>query len=115
MARIILNRVTLWMLETEGGDPNYFEKVDIASTSTLEALRFILESNDILEWLFDFWDVEDKHRIRKKLEQVNGFCKDVHVIQIAEGKKDASKRRQLLDGAFIVNLVEVTLDVEPKV
>jgi len=46
---IILERMTLWMLETEVGDPDYFGKVDVGGTWTLEALRFCLELNDILE------------------------------------------------------------------
>jgi len=46
MASIIQDRVTLWTLEAK-----YFGKVDVGSTLMLEALRFTLESNDILKWL----------------------------------------------------------------
>lgn len=35
--------------------------------------------------------MEVKCRVKKKLEQLNGFCKIVHVICLAEGEIDASK------------------------
>jgi len=68
MATNILERITLWMLEDKSVDAKYFGKVDIGGTIKLEALRFTLESNDILKWLFEFWDVENKRRVQKKLE-----------------------------------------------
>ena len=36
-------------LDGEDRDVDYFRKVDVAGASTLDALRFTLESNDILE------------------------------------------------------------------
>ena len=69
------NKVTLWILELEFSDVEYFGKVDIRGATTLEALRFTLESNDILDWRFDFWDAEDKRHMKKKLESLNGFSK----------------------------------------
>ncbi len=71
MAVIPPERITLWTLEGEGADPEYFGKVDIGGASNLQALRVALETNDALEWPFEFWDAEDKRRVRKKLERLN--------------------------------------------
>ena len=93
------DRITLWTLEGEGADPEYFGKVNIGGASTLQALRIALETNDALEWPFDFWDAEDKRRVRKKLERLNGFEKEVHVIKVAEGDLPGNKRRRLEEDA----------------
>ena len=112
MAANIPERITLWTLEDEFADPEYFGKVDVRGATTLEALRLTFESNDILEWAFDFWDVEDKRRIRKKLERLNGFTKLVHVIRLEEGKSDSTKRQRLANGSFTVTTMDAILVVE---
>ena len=96
----------------EGADPEYFGKVDIGGASTLQALRVALETNDALEWPFDFWDAEDKRRVRKKLESLNGFSKEVHVIKVAEGDLPGNKRRRLEDGLFTATTVDSALALE---
>jgi len=53
MASTIPEKVTLWTLEANGADPEYFGKVNVGGVATLEALQITLESNDILEWPFD--------------------------------------------------------------
>jgi len=80
-------------LESEAVDAKYFKMVDIGRALIMEALRFTLKSNDILEWQFDFWNVEDQWCVRKKLERINGFCKEIHVIWVGEGRSDVTKRR----------------------
>lgn len=116
-----LDRITLWTLEGDFADPEYFGKVDIGGASTLEALRVTLESNDVLEWPFEFWDTEDKRRVRKKLERLNAFSKDVYVIQAKEDLNEGNKRRRLRDGSFTVTAVEIpplsdnSLDVQEDV
>jgi len=68
MAIITPNRITLWTLEEDDANPEYFNKVNIGRALTLEALQITLEINDILDWPFKFWDTEVKRRVRKKLE-----------------------------------------------
>jgi len=109
MAVIPPDRVTLWTLEGEGADPEYFKKVEIGGVSTLQALRVALETNDALEWPFDFWDAEDKRRVRKKLERLNRFSKEVHVIGVEEGELAGNKCRRLGDGLFAATIVEAAL------
>ena len=65
MAVIPPDRITLWTLEREGAYLEYFEKVNIGGALTLQALRVALETNDALEWPFEFWDAEDKRRVRR--------------------------------------------------
>ena len=79
----------LWTLEEDGTDVEYFGKVDIRGAMTLEALQIKLETNDILEWPFHFWDPENKHCVRKKLEQLYNISTEVHVIWIVEGDADS--------------------------
>ena len=67
MAAVTCNRITLWTLHGESIEPEYFGKIDIGGALTLETLRSTLETNEILEWPFNFWDAEDNRRIRKKI------------------------------------------------
>lgn len=46
-------------------DLEYFGKVDVDVATTLEAMRLMFEYNNVLEWPFEFWDLEDKHCITK--------------------------------------------------
>lgn len=54
MASLVPKKVTLWTLEVECGNSEYFGKVDVGGVTTLRALKFTLETNDLLEWPFDF-------------------------------------------------------------
>ena len=109
MAAALPDKITLWTMEDEIAEPEYFGKVDVGGAATLEALRLALESNDVLEWPFEFWDLKDKRRIRKRLERLNGFMREVHVIQSGKEDPDASKRRRLADGSFTVSTAEVAV------
>ena len=98
--------MTLWTLELEFSNAEYFGKVDVGGVTTLEALRFTLESNDILDWRFDFWDIEDKRRVRNELERLNGFSKQIHVICVGEGEINANKRRRVEHYSFLISTTE---------
>ena len=47
MATNLLEKVTLWTLESESEDAEYFGKVDIGGASMLESLRFALDYQDV--------------------------------------------------------------------
>lgn len=49
MASHVPNMVTLWALEAESNNVGYFGKIDISGTMTLEALKFMIETNDLLD------------------------------------------------------------------
>ena len=115
MAANINDKVTLWMLEFEAADLDYLGKLDVGGASTLEALRLSLESNDVLDWAFDFWDVEDRRRVRRKLERLNGFSREVHVIRSANNTdSEGSKHRRLEDRMLHVSITEHALPVEDE-
>ena len=82
MAMIPPDRITFYLLEGEGTNLEYFGEVDIGVASTLHALRVALETNDALEWPFDFWDTNDKQHMQKEFERLIGFSKEVHFIQV---------------------------------
>ena len=86
MATDVLPKVTLWILESDSDDAEYFGKVDVGAASILESLRRALELNDILEWAINFWDAEEGHRMRRKLERLNEFTRQVHVIHVKDAK-----------------------------
>lgn len=73
---------------------------------TYAALRSRLEENETLDWGFEFWDVEDKRRMRKKLERLNDISSDVYVIRVEDVKTDSNKLRQVIDGSHVVDPVE---------
>ena len=109
-------KVTIWTLESNASELEYLGKLDVEGASTLEALRLYFESNDMLEWAFNFWDVEDRRRMKKKLEWLNGFWREVHVIRAAdETNTDGNKWRCLLDGSFTLTTIEHAIPLEEVV
>lgn len=58
-------------------------------------LRERLEAARVSDWPFEFWDVEDHCRIRKKFEALNDMLEEVHVIPIGDGNSVPAKRRRL--------------------
>ena len=93
-------KVTVWTLEFDASEVEYLRKLDVGGATTLEALRLALESNDVLEWAFEFWDVEDRRGVRKKLERLNGFSKEVHVIRVVLEADGLDNKRQRVHGSF---------------
>ncbi len=93
--------VKIWMLEDEFATPEIFDKVKQEGAETLASLRVRLETEEVLDWEFDYWDVEDKRRIRKKVERLNDVEGDVYVIRSQGGNEDPLKRRRLEDGSHV--------------
>ena len=50
--------------------------------------------------------------MKNKLERVNGFPKEVYIIEHVAIENDANKRQRLIDGSFSVLLVEIVVAVE---
>lgn len=97
MARL----VKIWTLEDEFAAPEIFDKVKQEGAETLASLRVRLETEEVLDWEFDYWDVEDKRRIRKKVERLNDVEGDVYVIRSQGANEDPLKRRRLEDGSHV--------------
>lgn len=100
-------QVKLWILEGEFSIPTYYSKVKVVQDETFDSLRARLEGKGALEWDFDFWDMEESCRIRRKMEGLNDVGSDVYLVRAEAPRVDSSKRRRLEDGSFVVDPVEV--------
>ena len=81
--------------------PELFDKVKQEGAQTLASLRLRLETEEVLDWDFEFWDVDDKRRIRKKVERLNDVSGDVYVICTTSPESDVAKRRCLQNGSHV--------------
>lgn len=92
------DRIALWTLDDEASVPQLFDKVMAVESETLALLRVRLEIDEVLEWLFEFWDAEDQRRIRKKVERLNVVRGDVYIIQLENYECGSGKRRRVEPG-----------------
>ena len=102
-------------MELESEDAKYFGKVDVGKASTLESLRFALESNDILEWQFNFWNAKNQRCVKRKLERFNKFSRQVYVIYFHKGGIEANKSRRFEDSRVIVSSAKVAVAMPEQV
>lgn len=61
----MVGKITLWTLEIEDVEPDWFGKVASKEASTYVALKLRLEENETLEWMFDFRDNEDNDKFKR--------------------------------------------------
>ncbi len=99
--------IKLWTLEDEDADPEYFGKVKVGDGQSYASLRERLEAANVLDWPFEFWDVEDNCRIRWNFKALNDILEEVHVIPVGCGNPLPAKRRRLE--------AETRADLEPVV
>ena len=85
----------LWTREHKDADAEYFGKVKVGDGLSYASLRERLEAAKVLDWPFEFWDVEDSCRIRVKIEALNDILEEVHVIPVGDGNPVPAKRRRL--------------------
>jgi hypothetical protein len=109
------DRIMFYLLEGEGANLEYFGKVDIGVASTLHALQVALETNDALELPFNLWDTKDKRHMRKKLERLIGFSKEIHFIRVTKREMNGNKHRKLGDMPFTATSVKVAPAMVTKV
>ena len=67
-------------------------------SETLALLRVHLEIDEVLEWLFEFWDTEDQCHIWKKVELLNVVRGNVYVIQLENSECSSEKRHHVEHG-----------------
>lgn len=53
------DRLVIWTLEDEFATLEVFDKVKALDEETSTSLRVRLELEEVLNWPFDFWDIED--------------------------------------------------------
>ena len=105
--------VKIWMLESEFSVPELWDKVSAEVKETLANFRLRLEREEVLDWKFDFWDVEDQRRMRKKVERLNDVCANVYVIPTVSTDSDSFKRRRLEDGSHVDRRTEPLNAADP--
>ena len=92
--------VKIWTLESESSAPELFDKVSADVKETLASFRLLLETEEVLDWEFNFWDVEDKRRMKKKVERLNDVSANVYVIPTISTDSDSFKQRRVEDGSY---------------
>jgi len=71
--------VKFFLLEHEWSDPEIIGPIIVKEGESCVDLKLRLKDVGIIGWLFLFWDVEDKVRIKVKLEKLNAIlAKDAH-------------------------------------
>lgn len=72
----------IFAIEIEGDTPEYVGPINYVELDwTYANLRDYLQNNSVLDWQFQFWDIEESSRIRVKLERLNTIPSKVYVIQ----------------------------------
>lgn len=72
-------QVKLWTLNSDLDMSEYFDKVGVGAAETYASLKLKLEEEEILDWTFEFWDIKDNRRIRRKVERLNNIKTDVYI------------------------------------
>lgn len=109
-----MGRVKLWTLSDEGAPPTLFGPLRVGDVESFAQLRGTLEAEQVLEFSFDFWDVEDCCRINLRLERLNKIQGDVYVIQSATENVSNAKRRKLGDGSYVMDSEDVGHPVQTE-
>ena len=58
------NQVKLWTMDSDFGMPSFYNKVKVFQDETYASLRLRLEEKAAIDFVFDFWDNEQRCRIR---------------------------------------------------
>ena len=61
----------MWTMEGDSIVPQYYNKLKVFEEETYALLRVRLEEKSAMKWLFEFWENDNKCRIRQKMEDLN--------------------------------------------
>lgn len=96
-----LCKVKLNSLEGESSNPVLISPLVCRENDSCRDLRAKLESAGCVEWPFEFWDVEEKCRIKRTFEGMNTVGERVYVIPAEPvGDEGLAKRRRTNDGSW---------------
>jgi hypothetical protein len=85
-------RVKLYILNAEDANLEYIGLVKGSEEDCFRDLRICLEAAGIVEWSFDFWDIEERSRIKKRAEAVSPIALSIYVIPELDSDTPVSKR-----------------------
>jgi hypothetical protein len=89
-------RIKLYSLEDEEASPDYIGLVKSLEDECFRDLRVHLEGVGIVEWPFDFWDIEEHSRIKRRAKGVSPIEHSVYVIPVSNSEIDRpSKHRRV--------------------
>lgn len=93
-------KVELFSLEHEWSDLEMIGPIIAKEGESYTILKHRLEDIGVVDWLV-FWDVEDKVRIKVKLEEPNTILPKLHVIPMESDYVDVAKRRRVGDDSYV--------------
>jgi hypothetical protein len=76
----MLTKVVLCTLQSEASAPELEGSMGCCEGDTCVDLRVRLEAAGVLDWSFQFWDYDQKCRIKNKMERPNPIGNNVYVI-----------------------------------
>jgi hypothetical protein len=74
-------KVVLYTLQSEASAPELEGPMDCYEGDTYANLHVRLEAAGVLDWSFQFWDYDQKCRIKNKMERLNPIGNNVCVIR----------------------------------
>jgi hypothetical protein len=87
----MLTKVALYTLQSEASTPELEGPMGCCEGDTCADLRMRLEAAGVLDWLFQFWDYDQKCRIKNKIERLNPIGNNLYVIQCSDVGSELGK------------------------
>jgi hypothetical protein len=91
-------KVALYTLEDDCCKPEFEVSMGCCEGDTCSDLRIRMEVVGVIEWLFLFWDDNEKYRIKAKMERLNPVGDKVFIVRSTIAKAETGKRT--FDKAF---------------
>jgi hypothetical protein len=91
-------KVSLYMLEDESCEPEFEGSMDCCEGNTCSDLHIQLEAAGVIKCPFQFWNNDEKRRIKPKMECLNPVGNKVFVVCSTTARAEIGKRT--FDRAF---------------
>jgi hypothetical protein len=85
-------KVALYTLYSEASVPELEGPMGCCEGDTCVDLHVRLEAAGVLDWSFQFWDYDQKCRIKNKMERLNPIGNNVYVIRCSDVGSELGKR-----------------------
>ena len=83
--------------------PSFIGPFECLENDTFAKLRPLLQGNHIVDWPFQFSDVENKRGIKCKLKELNRVFSVIYVMPLVEPDLESKKHMRVIDLDFIFN------------
>jgi hypothetical protein len=85
-------KVALYTLQSEALVPELEGPMGCCEGDTCANLRVHSEATGVLDWSFQFWDYDQKCRIKNKMERLNPIGNNMYVIWCSDVDSELGKR-----------------------